>query len=98
MKNKGVLPEKDMRKMSGREYVNWLTDYLVYEDEEQPVRKLTEKEKQHLAQYSGAELMPQWYDAPQPTAQQGDGSGWMLFFIFFIVGMTLLLAAGMGWL
>ena len=75
-----------------------MVEEMLDEADGDPVRPPTAKELHHQALYSGAELMTQGDNAPQPTAQQGDGSGWMLFFIFFIVGMTLLLAAGMGWI
>ena len=91
MKNKGVLPEKDMRKMSGREYVNWLTDYLVYEDEEQPVRKLTEKEKHHLAQYSGLEQLT-GRDATHITEPTQQGDGWKLGLVLTVIAVIVIVA------
>ena len=93
MKNKGVLPEKDMRKMSGREYVNWLTDYLVYEDE--PVRELTEKEKQHLAQYSGVEQLT-GRDATHITEPAQQGDGWKLGLVLTVIAVIVIVGLILG--
>ena len=35
-RDKGILPAKDMRGMTGREYLDWLHEFLLYEDDNQP--------------------------------------------------------------
>ena len=68
---------------------------MLDEADGDPVRPPTAKELRHLAQYSGYEQMTDDTTQTQTIAQQGS-KAWLLFFLMFIIGMTLILAKGLG--
>ena len=68
---------------------------LLDEADGDPVRPPTAKELRHLAQYSGYEQMTDDTTQTQTIAQQ-DSKAWLLFALMFIIGMTLILAKGLG--
>ena len=39
-RDKGILPTKDMRGMTGDEYVEWLIDYLIYHGNDSNLPKI----------------------------------------------------------
>ena len=92
IRNKEILPEEDMRKMTGREYVDWLTEYTLYEDDD----NIPMPSPKDQALYDA--LGSQRYRVPEQhyTAQEKDGSGWVLFAVMFVIGMALLIAKGLG--
>ena len=93
-RDKGVLPVEDMEGMTPDEYMEWLNDYLIYEDDDL-IPMPTPKQQ---AYYDA--LGSQRYRTPQPheQPQQQGSSAWMFFFLMFVIGMALIVAKGMGWL
>ena len=73
-----------------------MVEEMLDEADGDPVRAPTAKELHHQALYSGLEQLT-GRDATHITepAQQGS-KAWLLFFLMFIIGMTLILAKGLG--
>ena len=92
IRNKGILPKEDMNGMTPDEYMEWLNNYLLYEDD--ALIPMPSPKDQAFLDALGS----QRYRVPEQhyTAQQGDGSGWVLFAVMFVIGMALLIAKGLG--
>ena len=84
MKNKGVLPEKDMREMTGPEYVEWVNNYLLYEDDDN-IPMPSPKDQAFLDA-----LGSQRYRTPQPHEQPQQGDGWKLGCILTLIAVVVL--------
>ena len=67
-----------------------MVEEMLDEADGDPVRPPTANELHHQALYSGAELMPQGDNAPQPTAQQGDG--WKLGLVLTVIAVIVIVA------
>ena len=89
IRNKGILPAEDMNGMTPDEYMEWLNNYLIYEDD--ALIPMPSPKDQAFLDALGS----QRYRVPeqQPTAQEGDG--WKLgavltlIAIIVIVGLAL---------